>query len=240
MEMDFCYLQGPCLLLCCSPAILNMAAESSAGTIQPADGESKNVEDQAQSPGLEAVNIISIHNPLVRAQFCGTAWFQGRLLTEVCWVPRRKIKWVWWAYCIICISWVHLPSPLVARWLYHFQVSHLITMAEGRKEAVSFFGCLLWMRTLFPEAPQQTVPHFLLTISCCPYLHISLEGEWDSSLTCLLLELGREETSSEAQSCLYTWIPKNFRVLLECRRGKCCWLHKHHCLVCVFCVLQRD
>ena len=33
--------------------------------------------------------------------------------------------------------------------------------------------------------------------------------------------------SSEAWSCLYSWIAKNFRILLECKRGKCCWLHEH-------------
>lgn len=71
----FYYIHGPCLLLCYSPAILNMASHSSwhnlfySGEAEGCEGSSRTFS----SPVPEAVNIVSIHNPLVRTQLCGTA-----------------------------------------------------------------------------------------------------------------------------------------------------------------------
>lgn len=71
----FYYIQGPHLLLCYSPAILNMASQSSwhnlfySGEAEGCEGSSRTFS----SPGPEAVNIISTRNALVRTQSSGTA-----------------------------------------------------------------------------------------------------------------------------------------------------------------------
>ena len=48
------------------------------------------------------------------------------------------------------------------------------------------------------------------------------------------------EKAKLSEGLHHSWIAKNFRVLLECERGKCCWLHEHQCLVYLFCIFERD